>query len=33
MQQVSIITTILVPEEMEAEAELVRSEYVNYFRK
>lgn len=31
MEQVSIINTILVPEGMEGEAELVRSEYVNYF--
>ena len=33
MKHVSVINTISVPEGMEAEAELVRSEYVNYFSK
>ncbi|WP_340677123.1 antibiotic biosynthesis monooxygenase [Paraglaciecola sp.] len=31
MQQVSVINTILVPPGMEAEAELVRAQYVEYF--
>lgn len=33
MKTVSIINTISVPEGMEAEAELVRSEYIEYFSK
>ncbi|KXI27560.1 antibiotic biosynthesis monooxygenase family protein [Paraglaciecola hydrolytica] len=33
MEQVSVINTIIVPQGMEAEAELVRAEYVKYFSK
>ena len=33
MEQISIINTILVPGGMEAEAELVRCEYVEYFSR
>jgi heme-degrading monooxygenase HmoA len=33
MKHISIINTILVPEGMESQAELVRSEYINYFAK
>lgn len=33
MEQVSVINSISVPKGMEAEAELVRTEYVEYFSK